>query len=148
LVVKGEVMNKQQAAAAATSEAPVPDEASAGKRMLVTDAIATAGKLCNAGKLDQAENVVRQVLKARPNMADAHNVLGVILHRRGQLDDAIASVRRAIKLNGTAPNYFANLGEMERVKGHLDVAAAALVRAVKLNPNSAQAINNLGIVWE
>lgn len=141
-------MSKEQAAAAATSEAPAPDQAGAGggKRMLVTDAIATAGKLCNAGKLDQAENIVRQVLKARPNMSDAHNVLGVILHRRGQTDDAIASVRRAIKLNNTAPNYFANLGEMERSKGHLDVAVAALSRAVKLNPRSAQAYNNLGIV--
>ena len=136
-------MNKQQAAATATSE---PTAAGEGKRMLVTDAIAAAGKLCNSGKLDQAENICRQVLKARPNMADAHNVLGVILHRRGQIDDAIASVRKAIKLNATAPNYFANLGEMERVKGHLDVAAAALTRAVKLNPGSAQALNNLGIV--
>ena len=141
-------MSKQQAAATATSEAPASSEGSAGagKKMLVTDAIATAGKLCNAGKLDQAENLVRQVIKARPNLGDAHNILGVILHRRGQTDEAIASVRRAIKLNGTAPNYFANLGEMERVKGHLDVAVAALTRAVKLNPKSAQAINNLGIV--
>lgn len=140
-------MSKQQAAATATSDPATPGGgAPEGKRMLVTDAIAQAGKLCNAGKLDQAENICRQVLKARPNLADAHNVLGVILHRRGQLDDAIASVRKAIKLNNTAPNFFANLGEMERVKGHLDVAAAALTRAVKLNPGSAQALNNLGIV--
>jgi tetratricopeptide (TPR) repeat protein len=138
-------MSKQQAAATATSN-PAGPGGGGGKRMLVTEAIATAGKLCNAGKLDQAENVCRQVLKARPNLADAHNVLGVILHRRGQIDEAIASVRKAIKLNGTAHNYFANLGEMERVKGHLDVAAAALSRAVKLNPTSSQAFNNLGIV--
>ncbi len=138
-------MSKQQAAATATSDRAGPGEGG-GKRMLVADAIAAAGKLCNAGKLDQAENVCRQVLKARPNLADAHNVLGVILHRRGRTDDAIASVRKAIKLNGTAHNYFANLGEMERVKGHLDVAAAALSRAVKLNPTSSQAFNNLGIV--
>ena len=93
-------MSKQQAAATATSEAPAPSEGSAGgsKKMFVTDAIATAGKLCTAGKLDQAENLVRQVIKARPNMGDAHNILGVILHRRGQTDEAIASVRRAIKL--------------------------------------------------
>ena len=141
-------MSKQQAGATATSEAPVPAEegAGGGKRMLVTEAIATAGKLCNVGKLEQAESVIRQVLKARPNLPDAHNVLGVILHRKGMTDDAIVSVRRAIKLNNTAPNYFANLGEMERIKGHLDVAAAALARAVKLNPGSAQAMNNLGIV--
>ena len=97
MVVKGDVMSKQQAAATATSDpvAPGGGNAEGGKRMLVTDAIATAGKLCNAGKFDQAENICRQVLKARPNLADAHNVLGVILHRRGQTDEAIASVRKA-----------------------------------------------------
>jgi len=142
-------MSKQQAAATATSD-PVQSAAggtSVGKRMHVADAIATAGKLCNAGRLDQAENLCRQIVKARPDLPDAHNVLAVVLHRRGQLDEAIASVRRAIKLNNTSPSYFANLGELERVKGHLDVAAAALTRAVKLNPGSAQALNNLGIVY-
>jgi len=140
-------MSKQQAGATAT-EAPASTEEkpAAGKRMLVTDAIANAGKLVNAGRLDQAESLVRQVITARPNLADAHNIMGVIQHRRGQTADAVASVRRAIKLNNNAPNYFANLGEMERVLGHLDVAVAALTRAVKLNPKSAQAINNLGIV--
>jgi tetratricopeptide (TPR) repeat protein len=141
-------MSKEQAAATATTESPAPKEANeaVGKRMLVTDAVATAGKLVNNGKLDQAENLVRQVLQARPNLADAHNILGVILHRRGKTQDGVASVRRAIKLNNTAPNFFANLGEMERCLGHLDVAVAALTRAVKLNPKSAQAMNNLGIV--
>jgi tetratricopeptide (TPR) repeat protein len=140
-------MSKEQAAATATTEAPSKEaDEAGGKRMLVTEAIATAGKLVTAGRMEQAENLVRQVLKARPNLPDAHNILGVILHRKGQTDEAVASVRRAIKLNGSAPNYFANLGEMERSRGHLDVAVAALTRAVKLNPQSAQAINNLGIV--
>src|ERR1044072_4452688 len=138
-------MSKQQAGATATSEAPASRELPAGsKKMLVTDAIAQAGKLVNAGRLDQAESLVKQVLTARPNLGDAHNILGVILHRRGQTTDAVASVRRGIKLNNNAPNYFANLGEMERTLGHFDIAVAALTRAVKLNPKSAQAINNLG----
>jgi tetratricopeptide (TPR) repeat protein len=147
-VVKGEIMSKQQAAAEATGDATGAGAGGAtpSKRMLVTDAIAAAGKLCTQGKLDQAESICRQVLQARPDLADAHNVLGVILHRKGQTDDAVASVRRAIKLNDSTPNYYANLGEMERSRGHLDIAAAALNRAVKLNPQSAQAINNLGIV--
>jgi tetratricopeptide (TPR) repeat protein len=140
-------MSKQQAAATAGNATDAgAGGATPSKRMLVSDAIAAAGKLCNQGKYEQAENICRQVIAARPNLADAHNVLGVVLHRKGQTDDAIASVRRAIKLNNSAPNYFANLGEMERVKGHLDVAVAALTRAVKLNPQSAQAMNNLGIV--
>jgi tetratricopeptide (TPR) repeat protein len=136
-------MSDEQSAAAAT--APT-EQAPKTQRMLVTDAVATAGKLANAGRLEQAEKLCRQILEKRPNVADAHNILGVVLHRKGQTEEAVASVRRAIKLFAGAPNYYSNLGEMERTRGNLDVAATALARAVKLNPNSAQAYNNLGIV--
>lgn len=116
------------------------------KRMSVTDAIAAAGRLCSAGRLDQAENICRQIIERRPAIADAHNILGVILFRKGAGDEAVSSVRKAIALNPGAANYHSNLGEMERVRGNLDAAAKALGRAVSLDPSSAQALNNLGIV--
>ena len=91
-------MSKQQAATATSNPTEAGgDGAEPSRRMLVTDAIATAGKLCNQGKLEQAENICRQVIKARPNYADAHNVLGVILHRKGDTDAAITSVRSAAR---------------------------------------------------
>ncbi len=118
------------------------------KRMVpVQDALANAARLINAGRMEQAENICRQVLKARPNMAEAHNVMAVVLHRKGNLDDAIAALKKAVQLNGKVPNFYSNLGEMERQKGNLDAAETALRKAISLDPNSAQAHNNLGIVY-
>src|SRR5512143_373943 len=128
-------MSEEQSAGGVT--VPAPSDEGPKRRMLVTDAIATAGNLCNAGRLEQAEKLCRQILEKRPNVADAHNILGVILHRKGRTDEAVNEIRRAIKLFGNAPNFYSNLGEMERVRGNLDVAAAALSRAFNLTPQSA-----------
>ena len=116
------------------------------QRMSIEDAIANAARLVNAGRIEQAEKVSRQLIKLRPNLPDAHNILAVVLHRQGKLDDAVASLKKAIQLNGTVPNFYSNLGEMERQRGNLDAAETALRKAITIDPNSAQAYNNLGIV--
>ena len=144
-------MTNQGQGPAAAAQATKPGEENAPaagerKQMLVSDAIATAGRLVNAGRLDQAENICRQILQNRPNIPDANNILAVTLFRKGKTDEAVEAVKKAIKSNRRAPNYYANLGEMERVRGKLDEAVKALERAVELDPKSAQALNNLGIV--
>lgn len=115
--------------------------------MPVQDALAAAGQLFNAGRLAEAENICRQIIKARPKLAEAHNILGVTLHRLGRSDEAVAALKAAIRFDGTIPNYHSNLGEIERNLGHLDEAEKILKRAIALNPNAAEAINNLGIVY-
>ena len=113
----------------------------------MTEALDRALTLMKAGRLDRAEALAREVATKRPNMADARNVLGVILHRQGRLDEAIKSTREAIRLNPQPANYYSNLGEMERQAKNLENAQIALERAVALDPQSAQAHNNLGIVY-
>lgn len=115
--------------------------------MKLEDAVARATKLYSAGRLDQAEDLCRQIIAARPLRADVHNILGVILHRKGNTVEGIKSVREAVRLNSSNPNFYANLGEMERKAGNLESAAIALRRAVSIDSKSAQAQNNLGIVY-
>ena len=110
-------------------------------------AIAQAVGLMNAGKLEAAEKLCRQIVEARPGFADAWNVLGVILHRRGDGKEAVKAIRRAIRLNGAEANYYANVGEMLRQQGETDAAITALRRATRLDPESAQAFNNLGVAY-
>ncbi|MGQ0741353.1 MAG: tetratricopeptide repeat protein [Alphaproteobacteria bacterium] len=117
------------------------------QRMPIQDALANAAKLLNAGRIEQADNLCAQIIKARPTLPDAHNILAVVRHRQGRIDEAIVSLKRAIELNANVANYHSNLGEMERQRGNLDAAAGALKKAVTLDPNSAQAYNNLGIVY-
>ncbi|HEY7979084.1 MAG TPA: tetratricopeptide repeat protein [Rhizomicrobium sp.] len=128
---------------------PQPEAgAPAGKQwMSVADAIARATVLYQENKFQKAENLAREIIASRPNNADAHNILGVVLFRLGKIDEGLEKVRRAAKIDSNNPNYFANLGEMERKAKNLDEAQVALDRAIFLDPKSAQAHNNLGIVY-
>jgi len=123
-------------------------QAAPAKRMMkLEDAVERATKLYSAGQLDQAEDLCRQIIAARPMRADVHNILGVVLHRKGRTEEGVKCVREAVRLNSTNPHFYSNLGEMERKAGNLDAAATALRRAISIDPNSAQAQNNLGIVY-
>ncbi|HSQ95227.1 MAG TPA: tetratricopeptide repeat protein [Croceibacterium sp.] len=111
-----------------------------------SDAIALAGELYRRGRYKQAINVCRQIIKHKPTLSDAHNILGVCLNALGNAKEGVASVKRAIKLAPKIASYHANLGEILRTKGDHADALIALLEAVRLDPTNAQAQNNLGIV--
>lgn len=113
----------------------------------VKEALERAQKLLNAGRLNPAETLIRDIIKARPRHADAHNLLAVVLHRLNQREEALKEVREAIQINPGNSNYYCNLGEMERQAKNLDAAAEALTKAMTLDPKSGQACNNMGIVY-
>jgi tetratricopeptide (TPR) repeat protein len=110
-------------------------------------AVEMAGTLYSQGKYAQAEKVCRQLLAARPNNPDAHNILGVSLNALGRADEGIEELRKAIELAPGAASIHANLGEVLRQLGRKDEAAEALEEAIRLEPDNAQAQNNLGITW-
>jgi len=114
--------------------------------MTVDKAVDLALAHYRAGRLDEAERIVAQVVTARPNHAVAHNLHGAVLLGRGNGAGAARSFQKAVRLDEGNPQYHANLGEAERQRGKLREAGIALSRAVELNPRSAQAHNNLGIL--
>lgn len=118
-------------------------------RVNVTAARATemAGQLFSQGRYQQAERVCRQLLEARPDNADGHNILGVSLNALGRRAEGLEMLRRAAKLAPHAATIHSNLGEILRQDGDLDGAAKALERSIELDPKNAQALNNLGIIY-
>jgi tetratricopeptide (TPR) repeat protein len=110
-------------------------------------AVEMAGTLYSQGKYAQAEKVCRQLLAARPNNPDAHNILGVSLNALGRGEDGVEELRKAIALAPESASIHANLGEVLRQLGRKEEAAEALEQAIKLEPDNAQAQNNLGITW-
>ncbi len=99
-----------------------------------------------SNRLDSAEAAYRSLLRAEPDHADAHHLLGVVLCQLGRADEALRSVDRAIERRPDLAAYRAARGEILRELGRLDEAAVALVEALELDPTLATAHNNLGLI--
>jgi protein O-GlcNAc transferase len=97
-----------------------------------------------AGRLQEAEQLYRQILAQQPNHAGALHHLGVIACQSGRNDVAVDLIRRSITLDPNCAEAHSNLGAALRNVGQLDAAISACRAAVALRPNYAEAHNNLG----
>ncbi len=110
------------------------------------EALAIALQHHQAGRLDAAEKIYRQILAVEPNHADAIHLLGVLAAQAGNHEAAIEQIGRAIRLQGNVPFYHFNLGEAYRALQRSSEAAACYRRALQLKPDYAEAQSNLGSV--
>ncbi|HEY2413241.1 MAG TPA: tetratricopeptide repeat protein [Pirellulaceae bacterium] len=97
-----------------------------------------------AGQLQAAEQVYRQILAVDPNHVDALQLLGLIALAMGQLESAATYIGRAIELHATEPSFHNNLGNVFKAQGKLDRAIDCFRRAVELEPGYDVALYNLG----
>ena len=101
-----------------------------------------------AGELDAANTIYRQILESDPNHADALNLAGVVAHQTGDQETAIRLIGQAISINGASASYFNNLGEAYRAFGQNQEAIDAYRRALQINPRDVAANNNLGLSYQ
>jgi tetratricopeptide (TPR) repeat protein len=81
----------------------------------------------NAGRSNDAERTVRQLITLEPSNADALNYLGYLLAERGQqLDEAVRLVRRALDIEPDNPSYLDSLGWAYDAEKYLTPAAQKL----------------------
>jgi len=97
-----------------------------------------------AGRLQEAERIYRQVIVHQPRHVDALHNLGVIAYQIGRKDDAVDLIRQALKLNPSLPNAHKNLGIALKDTGQLDEAIAAYRQGAALNPDTPDAHFDLG----
>lgn len=117
------------------------------KRMSLADAMKLAAAHREAGRLQQAESVLRQVLQQRPSDPEALHQLAIVAHLAGNLPVAAQLVERAISINPSAPLFHANLAEMYRRLGQPQKAIQCGQRAIALKSDAPDAHNNLGIAF-
>lgn len=98
-----------------------------------------------AGRLAEAETLLKQILAAVPGFHPAYHSLGLIAYEVGKLPLAVDLIAKAIELDGQVALYHRNIGEMCRRLGRLDEAVAAGLRATALAPNDLDAHYNLGL---
>jgi uncharacterized protein (TIGR03032 family) len=75
--------------------------------------------LGDAGNYPEAEDLLKQVVEAEPERAEAHNSLGFVAMRRRRPDDAIVSFERALAIDSDYAHAHRNLGMALLQKGEL-----------------------------
>jgi tetratricopeptide (TPR) repeat protein len=118
-----------------------PGRASAGPNPLVAEATA----LCQRGRLDEAEALLRGVLSFAPRDHAALHMLGVIAHRKGDHPRAVDFYRQAIAINGRVVAYHGDLGNAYFETRRHEDAARCFRRTLALEPSSALAHFGLGL---
>ncbi len=111
-------------------------------------AYARAGHEFQAGRVGEAEALLRETIRLDPGHADAYNRLGFLCARRGDGAGALEFLRKASALQPDSAEIASNLGSAELKFGDAEAAAAALEHAIALNAALPQTHYNLGLVYQ
>lgn len=96
-----------------------------------------------AGRLKEAEEYYRQVLRLEPTEADANNLLGVLLFQTQRAEEGLGYLATATKIKPTEAMFFYNYAVALRASGQLDNAIQAFSQCVNLDQNHADAMSAL-----
>jgi tetratricopeptide (TPR) repeat protein len=110
----------------------------------ISQALAIAVQYQQAGRLQAAEQIYRQILQADPHQADAWHLLGLLANQVGKPEVAVEYIGRAIGLNGNVAYFHNNLGGVYWGLRRIPEAVACHRRALELKPDFAEAHSNLG----
>jgi protein O-GlcNAc transferase len=97
-----------------------------------------------AGRLPQALAAYQTLLARWPELADAHNLLGLALYQSGKLQPALDAIDRAILGDAGNTEYRNNRGVVLLALGRPADAADEFRRTIAARPDHAAALANLG----
>ena len=107
-------------------------------------AYARARALHGAGRLAEAQESYRQILKAQPDHCDSLHMLGVVRHQCGDCEDAVRHIDAALEINPELAAAHANRGIALHRLRRFDEAVASYDRAIAFAPDDASAFYNRG----
>lgn len=106
--------------------------------------IQQASKLFNQGRLQDAENICREILQLNPANTDALHILGLIAFKYNHAKLAIDFLNKAIQLDSIRSEYHDSIGIVYQSMSDSAKAIEHFRRALSLNSNSPKTHYNLG----
>lgn len=100
-----------------------------------------------AGRLADAEVVLRDLLRREPSNADAVFALGLLAYSANKLDAAIQLLESAIEINPNAGRFHTNIAAMYGQRGESAKAIEHGRIAIALQPQLSEPHNNLGVAY-
>ncbi|MDG4474792.1 tetratricopeptide repeat protein [Thiovibrio frasassiensis] len=113
----------------------------------IEQALAKAIKNHQAGNLQQAEKLYREILSLKPNHAETLHGLAIIACQCRQYTAAVSLFQKAIHEEPTKAVYYYNLGNAFKDLGRFNEALPCYGQALRLKPDYIEALNNLGIIF-
>jgi tetratricopeptide (TPR) repeat protein len=98
-----------------------------------------------AGRLDQAAKLYREVLSTDAQNADALHLLGLALHQQSQHESGIENIRRALALKPTSIVFLTNFGAVLHETKRFDEAIDCYWQALQVKPDHPSALTNLAL---
>jgi Flp pilus assembly protein TadD len=102
-----------------------------------------ATELHQAGKLQEAETLYRQVVTADPRHVFALNNLGILASQADRHEEAIVYLRRALSLEPGVAEFHGNLAIAYKSAHGAAASLAEFREALRLKPNSSQCHSDL-----
>jgi protein O-GlcNAc transferase len=109
----------------------------------IRETFALALRRHQAGRLEEAERLYRDVLRTAPHHADALHLRGVLALQTGRDGDATALIGKAVAANGNEPTFHNSLGIALQRTGRVDEAVESYRRAIAIQPRCAETHYNL-----
>jgi tetratricopeptide (TPR) repeat protein len=104
------------------------------------------GEYFKAKDWQGAERMYRKALEIKPDYAEAHNSLGLVLAAQGRVGEAIAHFSKTLEIKPNDELAHYNLGNMLAGRGQADDAIAHYRKALEIKPDYEAAHFNLGNV--
>ena len=99
-----------------------------------------------AGRLDEAESILRHVIAEAGDHPPALHLMGIVAFKKDRIDESVRLMERSIALAPMEALYYRNICEVYRVLGRLDEALVAGNRAASLAPSDVHCHHNLGVL--
>jgi tetratricopeptide (TPR) repeat protein len=116
--------------------------------MMASDPFAEAVAHHRAGRLGEAMELYKQVLRLNPGHAGALHLLGVLVHRIGDPAMAAKLILEAIRLDSAQPFLYADLALALHDSTRPADAARAFLATLLLDPSHARSAFSLAVLFE
>ena len=105
-------------------------------------------QLHEAGRLNEAEQIYRQILQATPDNPDILNLLGLIAQSKGLDYEAISLFSKAIRQSQNHAPYYFNIAVSYENISKLHEAVEAYNKVLKLSPETKETYHKLGCLYK
>lgn len=115
-----------------------------GQFLNISHTLQSAAQHHQAGRLQEAEALYQQVLRAEPNNVKALYFSGGLAYQEGRYGIAVDRVSKAIALEKNVPDFHRTLGLALQALGRFSEAVENYQAVLRLSPGNASIYNDLG----